>query len=85
MSGENVNFYNQSMEDNMTKYSNDPRARKAEVDRNSVYLKPNVFKMVARTLEIQEALYEKKFGKKFVSSIEKDQAKRKGKDQEINY
>ena len=69
----------------MTKYSNDPRARKAEVDRNSVYLKPNVFKILARTLEIQEALYEKKFGKKVVSSIEKDQANRKGKDQEINY
>ncbi len=69
----------------MGKYSNDPRARKAEVDRNSVYLKPEPYKMVARTLEIQEALYEKKFGKKFVSSIEKDQANRKGKGQEINY
>ena len=67
----------------MAKYSNDPRARKATVDANSVYLKPNAFKIIARSLEIQEALYEKKFGKKFVSSIEKDQAKRK--DQEINY
>ena len=62
---------------NMAKISTDPAVRKATVDANSVYLKPNVFKMVARTLEIQEALYEKKFGKKFVSSIEKDQANRK--------
>ena len=77
MSGENVNFYNQWKEDSMTKYSNDPKARKATVDANSVYLKPNVFKILARTLEIQEALYEKKFGKKFVSSIEKDRANRK--------
>ena len=69
----------------MAKYSNDPRARKATVDANSMYLKPEPYKIIARTLEIQEALYEKKFGKKFVSSIEKDQANRKGKDQEINY
>ena len=57
----------------MTKYSTDPKARKATVDANSVYLKPNVFKIIARSLEINEVLYEKTFGKKFVSSIEKDQ------------
>jgi len=61
----------------MAKYSTDPKARKATVDANSVYLKPNVFKIIARSLEINEVLYEKTFGKKFVSSIEKDQAKRK--------
>ncbi len=57
----------------MAKYSTDPKARKATVDANSVYLKPNVFKIIARSLEINEVLYEKTFGKKFVSSIEKDQ------------
>ena len=61
----------------MAKYSTDPKARKATVDANSVYLKPNVFKIIARSLEINEVLYEKTFGKKFVSSIEKDQASRK--------
>ena len=61
----------------MAKYSTDPKARKATVDANSVYLKPNVFKIIARSLEINEVLYEKTFGKKFVSSIEKDQANRK--------
>ena len=58
----------------MAKYSTDPKARKATVDANSVYLKPNVFKILVRSLEINEVLYEKAFGKKFVSSIEKDQA-----------
>jgi|TARA_R100000656_G_scaffold71914_1_gene53765 hypothetical protein len=57
----------------MAKYSTDPKARKATVDANSVYLKPNVFKIIARSLEINEVLYEKTFGKKFISSIEKDQ------------
>ena len=61
----------------MAKYSTDPKARKATVDANAVYLKPNVFKIIARSLEINEVLYEKTFGKKFVSSIEKDQASRK--------
>ena len=61
----------------MAKYSTDPKARKATVDANSVYLKPNVFKILVRSLEINEVLYEKQFGKKFVSSIEKDQASRK--------
>ena len=58
----------------MAKYSTDPKARKATVDANSVYLKPNVFEILVRSLEINEVLYEKAFGKKFVSSIEKDQA-----------
>ena len=57
----------------MAKYSTDPKARKATVDANSVYLRPNVFKILVRSLEINEVLYEKTFGKKFVSSIEKDQ------------
>ena len=61
----------------MAKYSTDPKARKATVDANSVYLKPRVFEIIARSLEINEVLYEKQFGKKFVSSLEKDQASRK--------
>ena len=61
----------------MNKFSTDPKARKATVDANAVYLKPSIFKLIARSLEINEVLYEKQFGKKFVSSIEKDQASRK--------
>ncbi len=59
------------------KISNDPKVRKATVDANAVYLKPSIFKLIVRSLEINEVLYEKAFGKKFVSSIEKDQASRK--------
>ena len=35
------------------------------------------FKLIVRSLEINEVLYEKQFDKKFVSSLEKDQASRK--------
>jgi len=61
----------------MAKISNDPKVRKATVDANAVYLKPSIFKLIVRSLEINEVLYEKQFGKKFVSSLEKDQASRK--------
>jgi hypothetical protein len=69
----------------MSKISTDPAKRKAVVDKYSVYLKPSLYKILARTLEINEAIYQNKFGKKFISSVEKQQAKDNGKDQETDY
>ena len=58
----------------VNKISTDPAVRKAKVDGNAVYLKPSLYKIIVRSLEINEALYQKEYGRKFVSSIEKDQA-----------
>ena len=51
--------------------SRDPKVRADRVNANAVYLKPSLFKMLSRTQEMVDILYEKQFGKKFTSEYDK--------------
>jgi len=51
--------------------SQDPKVRADRVNANAVYLKPSLFKMLSRTQEMVDILYEKQFGKKFTSEYDK--------------
>ena len=51
--------------------SQDPKVRADRVNANSVYLKPSLYKMLSRTQEMVDILYEKQFGKKFTSEYDK--------------
>ena len=52
--------------------SKDPKVRADRVRKaGTVNVAPSVFKMIARSLEINEILYEKQFGKKFVNEYDK--------------
>tara|TARA_R100000742_G_C4224128_1_gene47152 strand:+ start:263 stop:466 length:204 start_codon:yes stop_codon:yes gene_type:complete len=51
--------------------SQDPKVRADRVNANAVYLKPSLYKMLSRTQEMVDILYEKQFGKKFTSEYDK--------------
>tara|TARA_R100000734_G_C3290083_1_gene82040 strand:- start:7 stop:210 length:204 start_codon:yes stop_codon:yes gene_type:complete len=51
--------------------SQDPKVRADRVNANAVYLKPSLFKMLSRTQEMVDILYEKQFGKKFTSEYDR--------------
>ncbi len=51
--------------------SQDPKVRADRVNANAVYLKPSLYKMLSRTQEMVDILYEKQFGKKFTSEYDR--------------
>ena len=51
--------------------SKDPKVRADRVNANAVYLKPSLYKMLSRTQEMVDILYEKQFGKKFTSEYDR--------------
>ena len=53
--------------------SDDPKQRKDIVNKGAVYLKPKPYQIMQETHEMLQALYLKKYGKKFVSSRAKKQ------------
>ncbi len=51
--------------------SQDPKVRADRVNANAVYLKPSLYKILSRTQEMVDILYEKQFGKKFTSEYDR--------------